>query len=74
MHLDSAACLTRAHTLATIVVAVEKWFWLWTRGSLVMSSSPSATEDQLCRGTDACYICRSSKSLRWHGVEVWRGG
>ncbi|GFW43051.1 suppressor of hairless protein [Trichonephila clavipes] len=35
---------------------------------------PSVTEIPLSIGADAHLICRSSKSTRWRGGEVWRGG
>ncbi|GFU33019.1 hypothetical protein TNCV_4155901 [Trichonephila clavipes] len=38
-----------------------------------MSSSPCATEDPLCRGADARYICRDSMPTCRPGVEVCRG-
>ncbi|GFY00562.1 hypothetical protein TNCV_2139591 [Trichonephila clavipes] len=42
------------------------------RAGRIMSSSRSDTEDPLCRGDDACYICGGSKSYHWGTVEVRR--
>ncbi|GFW74064.1 hypothetical protein TNCV_545881 [Trichonephila clavipes] len=37
-----------------------------------MRSSLNPAKDPRCRGADVRLICRSSKPLRWYGVEVCR--
>ncbi|GFW60705.1 hypothetical protein TNCV_570511 [Trichonephila clavipes] len=44
-----------------------------THGRQVMSSAPSASKDQPCRGADARLICQGPTSSNWRGMVAWMG-